>query len=72
MTYTYLMDIVENIFLATQGMLQYLKPKPRKETKQYRPSGKFCRFHNIMEHDTNECCYLRDVIENYIRMNKLP
>lgn len=32
----------------------------------------FCRFHKNRGHYTNKCRHLRDVVENYIRMNKLP
>lgn len=70
-TYTDLTGTIENIFLATQATMPYKKPPVKQSTEKKRQTGKFCRFHKIHGHDTNECCHLRDVIEEYIRNKKL-
>lgn len=59
-----------DIYLAKQDIENY-KPPQRETIEAERHSVKYCRFHEIHEHNTNECCHLRDVIEDLIQKKKL-
>lgn len=69
--YTALNDTPKNIYLAAQETEEYKKPPRREATEQQKHSGKFCRFHERHGHNTNECRYLKNLIEELIRDNKL-
>ena len=62
---------MENIYLATQGELTYKRPLLKREPENAAKSRKYCRFHEVHGHNTNECQHLRDLIEDYIRKKKL-
>ena len=52
-------------------VLQNKRPPPRESTEKERETGKFCLFHQIHGHSTNECRHLRDVVERLLREGKL-
>ena len=70
-TYTELTHSRENIFLANSARLPWKKPEPLKHQKGKRDTSKFCRFHNDVGHNTDDCRHLKDKIETLIRAGPL-
>lgn len=69
--YTPLNNSMKNIDLATQGVERYNKPHRNKAFERHKQSGKYCRFHEIHMHITNECRHLMDATEELMRNKKL-
>ena len=46
-------------------------PKPISTLAERRDKSKYCRFHQVHGHCTNECRQLKDQVENLIRQGKL-
>ena len=65
-SYTPINDTLENIFMDSYNVLQNKRPPPRESTEKERETGKFCLFHQIHGHSTNECRHLRDVVEKLL------
>ena len=70
-TYTELTHSRENIFLAKSTRLPWKRPEPLKHQKGKRDTSKFCRFHNDVGHNTDDCRHLKDEIETLIRVGPL-
>lgn len=69
--YTPLNTSLENIYLSTCNTFQYRKPRLKESTEEQKQTGKYCRFHEIYGHNTDECRHLHDAIEKLIRQKKL-
>ena len=69
---TPLTETPEHIYFATRNTHDYPRPPPIHVGEKAAKSGKFCKFHNQPGHDTNECRYLRNLIEELIKQDKLP
>lgn len=64
-------DTSERIFLTTKETAHYPDPPRMKVRGKNAKNGKFCRFHNQLGHDTNECRDLQIMIEELIKKNQL-
>ncbi|PON41634.1 hypothetical protein PanWU01x14_288080, partial [Parasponia andersonii] len=56
-----------HIYAVTNQKEQYRQPKPMKRDRTKRDPNKFCRYHNDIGHDTNNCFALKDEIERLIK-----
>ena len=70
-TYTKLTQSRENIFLANSTRVPWKRPELLKHQKGKRDTSKFCRFHNDVGHNTDDCRHLKDEIETLIRAGPL-
>lgn len=55
-----------------RGRLLYWKPQSRDPKKRKRRSKKYYLFHELDGHTTDECMYLRDIIEEHVKDDRLP
>ncbi|KAJ0962462.1 hypothetical protein J5N97_030290 [Dioscorea zingiberensis] len=69
--YTPLNTSREHIMMQIQDK-KILKPaEPVKETSSAKKSGKFCIYHKVRGHTTENCIHLKDAIEDLVREGKL-
>ncbi|KAJ0974878.1 hypothetical protein J5N97_016843 [Dioscorea zingiberensis] len=69
--YTPLNTSRENIMLQIQDKKILKQPEPIRETSSAKKSGKFCIYHKVQGHTTENCIHLRDAIEDLVREGKL-
>lgn len=70
--YTDLTAGLERIYTETRGQLPYRKPPIRDPTERERRTGKYCLFHELDGHTTDECRHLKDEVEEHARGGRLP
>ena len=70
--YMDLMASLERIYTETRGQLPYRKPPIRDPTERERRTGKYCLFHELDGHTTDECRHLKDEVEEHARSGRLP
>ena len=70
--YTDLAASLERIYTETRGQLPYRKPPRRDPTGRERRTGKYCLFHELDGHTTDECRHLKDEVEEHARSGRLP
>lgn len=69
--YTPLNMSLENVYLQTCNTGQYKKTASKPLSEKQIQTGKFYRFHDCYDHNTNECRHLWDIIKKLIRDRKL-
>ncbi|XP_030478057.1 uncharacterized protein LOC115695107 [Cannabis sativa] len=65
--FTIFTEDIESVYMATQSLAPYKKPRPMKKDVSKRDMTKFCQFHGGYGHDTNGCNYLKREIKFLIR-----
>ena len=70
-TYTELNESLERIYQDTKEQIPYRRPMRRDPTSDERKSDKFCVFHELNGHNTNDCRHLKDEVEGHIRNGML-
>ncbi|PON68030.1 hypothetical protein PanWU01x14_098340, partial [Parasponia andersonii] len=69
--YTELNAPIDHIYMVTNLQEWYRQPEPMKRDRVRRKPNKFCRYHNDIGHDTNNCFTLKDEIERFIKERRL-
>ena len=70
-TYSELNESLERIYQDTKGQVPYRRPMRRDPTSDERKSDKFCVFHELNGHNTNDCRHLKYEVEGHIRNGML-
>jgi len=70
-SYTGLTETPERVYLDTRGQIPYRKPMRREPTDDERKSERYCVFHELNGHDTNNYKHLKDLIEEHVRNGRL-
>lgn len=66
--YTESNETSKRIYPDTRGQISYRKPA-REEPTDHERLWKYCLFHELDDHNTNDCRHLHDLIEEYVRNN---
>lgn len=72
--FTTYIDRTENlkrIYLETRRKLPFQKPPRKSPTERQRRSERYCLFHELEEHTTDEYRHLKDMVEEHISSDKL-
>ncbi|KAJ0974279.1 hypothetical protein J5N97_016244 [Dioscorea zingiberensis] len=69
--YTPLNTTRENVFMQIQSKKILKQPDPLKESGAMKRSKKYCSYHQVRGHTTEDCIHLRDAIEELVRAKKL-
>ncbi|PON68759.1 hypothetical protein PanWU01x14_093650, partial [Parasponia andersonii] len=62
---------IDHIYAVINQKERYRQPGPMKRDRAKCDPNKFCRYHNDIGHDTNDCFALKDEIERLIREGRL-
>ena len=70
-TYSELNESLERIYQDTREQVPYRRPIRRDPTVDERKSDRYCLFHELNGHNTNDCRHLKDEVEGHIRNGML-
>ncbi|PON44063.1 hypothetical protein PanWU01x14_269990 [Parasponia andersonii] len=62
---------INHIYAVTNQKERFRQPEPMKQDRTKCNPNKFCRYHNNIGYDTNNCFALKDEIERLIREGRL-
>ncbi|KAJ0985379.1 hypothetical protein J5N97_003735 [Dioscorea zingiberensis] len=69
--YTPLLTSRENVLLQIQNKKLLKQPKPIKESGSMKKSKKYCAYHQVKGHNTEDYVQLKDAIEDLVKAGKL-